>query len=498
VHTADTDGGNLVLQVQELDHNMPDNFGREWRVIPKSPGSNEYLIRNIRYNTTYATWRPSTRPTEVRGVWLNDGEVPKPEMLWRIEPDSTGSYRIYPVIDDPNFASYLWATGSSMTGTLVDIMSDKDGLWQFVEAIVPQAYLFEINLPAVVRPTITKLDIVFVQETPSRQPVTSYMDDICRPLLSQNRIKDEDLRIALIECKTAGESQSSLRFADLFPFDRLRGWRAVDFPWVTRDGSIVVAVLNALKRLGIRKSWTPGALTIVIFNISTFDFRPATILNDIGGEDGCILILLGNQNTITTPAFQRLAGLTSGVVLAVPSSVENIGNFMLEARKTSGLVPLARTFRDARQWYPTTGRLLTIGMTADQLSEYEKNPRKIDPADDVDPYFPTPGGRGQGRRGQGGRRGKQKEEESDFVLITFRNKSNFVIDLTWVGEGTRVKDSKDPKNNWHLTPNDSRVVPMAENVRHKFFMINSQRLIKAFTRSFQNDSVVDLAALYAE
>jgi len=78
---------------------------------------------------------------------------------------------------------------------------------------------------------------------------------------------------------------------------------------------------------------------------------------------------------------------TSGVVLAVPSSVENIGNFMLEARKTSGLVSLARTFRDARQWYPTAGRLLTIGMTADQLSEYEKNPRKIDPADDVRQVF---------------------------------------------------------------------------------------------------------------
>ena len=41
----------------------------------------------------------------------------------------------------------------------------------------------------------------------------------------------------------------------------------------------------------------------------------------------------------------------SNVVLAVPSSIRNLGNFMLEARKTSGLVPLARTFQDTRQWY---------------------------------------------------------------------------------------------------------------------------------------------------
>ena len=45
----------------------------------------------------------------------------------------------------------------------------------------------------------------------------------------------------------------------------------------------------------------------------------------------------------------------SNVVLAVPSSIGKLGNFMLEARKTSGLVPLARTFQDARQWYPTAG-----------------------------------------------------------------------------------------------------------------------------------------------
>ena len=37
------------------------------------------------------------------------------------------------------------------------------------------------------------------------------------------------------------------------------------------------------------------------------------------------------------------SGVT-GVVLAVPSSVENKGNFMLEARKMKGLVSLARTF----------------------------------------------------------------------------------------------------------------------------------------------------------
>ena len=77
----------------------------------------------------------------------------------------------------------------------------------------------------------------------------------------------------------------------------------------------------------------------------------------------------------------------SGVVLAVPSSIENIGNFMLEARKTSGLVPLARTFHDARQWYPTAGRLLDIGMTDDELREFEKNPRKINPTDEVRQVF---------------------------------------------------------------------------------------------------------------
>ena len=114
-------------------------------------------------------------------------------------------------------------------------------------------------------------DVVFAQETPSRQPVTSYMDDICRPLLMQNRIKNEDLRIALIECKTAGKSRSSMRFASLFSFDGLREWRAVDFPWQTEDGSIVVAALNALKRM--HESWIPGALSVVIFNVSTFDFR---------------------------------------------------------------------------------------------------------------------------------------------------------------------------------------------------------------------------------
>ena len=182
----------------------------------------------------------------------------------------------------------------------VDVMGDKDGLWQFVEAIVPQAYLFDINIPAVVRPTLTKLlvlypflayngwpstiliyrDVVFVQETPSRQPITSYMDNICRPLLMQNRVKNEDLRIALIECKTAGKSRSSMRFADLIPFGGLRDWRAVDFPWVTEDGSIVVATLNALKR--IHKSWTPGALSVVIYNVSTFDFRPGRYYCHIG------------------------------------------------------------------------------------------------------------------------------------------------------------------------------------------------------------------------
>ena len=51
----------------------------------------------------------------------------------------------------------------------------------------------------------------------------------------------------------------------------------------------------------------------------------------------------------------------SGAVLAVPSSIENIGNFMLEAQKTSGLVPLARTFQDALKWYPEAGEMSLIG-----------------------------------------------------------------------------------------------------------------------------------------
>ena len=113
--------------------------------------------------------------------------------------------------------------------------------------------------------------MIFIQETPSQQPVTSYMADICRPLLTQNRIKDEDLRISVIECKAAGESQSSFRYSNLLPFDRLRGWRAADFPWVREKGSVVVAALNTLRRV---HEWTPGALTIVIFNISALDFKP--------------------------------------------------------------------------------------------------------------------------------------------------------------------------------------------------------------------------------
>ena len=151
--------------------------------------------------------------------------------------------------------------------------------------------------------------MIFIQETPSHQPVTSYMDDICRPLLTQNKIRDEDLRIGVFECKTTGESQTSFfRYCDILPFDRVRGWRAVDFPWVKEKGSMVVAALNTLKR---KQDWTPGALTVIIFNISTLDFKPSmyyqyicfpglqltllifeedTLLNDVGGKDGCILV----------------------------------------------------------------------------------------------------------------------------------------------------------------------------------------------------------------
>ena len=115
--------------------------------------------------------------------------------------------------------------------------------------------------------------MIFIQETPSRKPVTSYMDDICRPLLEQNKIKDKDLRIALFECKTAGESQSSIRYSSLSSLNDLRGWRADNINWETENGSMVVAALNTLKK---KIKWTPGALSIVIFNISSvLDFKPS-------------------------------------------------------------------------------------------------------------------------------------------------------------------------------------------------------------------------------
>ena len=62
----------------------------------KSPGSNKYWIRNIRYNNTYAMarGRPSNRPNEVKGVWLAPGQPLESDMLWKIEPAPTsGSYR---------------------------------------------------------------------------------------------------------------------------------------------------------------------------------------------------------------------------------------------------------------------------------------------------------------------------------------------------------------------------------------------------------------------
>ena len=77
----------------------------------------------------------------------------------------------------------------------------------------------------------------------------------------------------------------------------------------------------------------------------------------------------------------------SNVVLVLPSSIGNLGNFMLEARKTSGLVPLARTFQDARQWYPTAGRILPIGMTANELKDFENNRRETTPMDNVRQVF---------------------------------------------------------------------------------------------------------------
>ena len=120
--------------------------------------------------------------------------------------------------------------------------------------------------------------MIFIQEIPSPQPVTSYMNDICRPLLEQNKIKDEDLRIALFECTTdaSDESQSYIRYSSLSPFNDLRSWRADNIRWKTEYGSMVVAVLNTLKK---KIKWTPGALSIVIFNMgpsSVLDFKPST------------------------------------------------------------------------------------------------------------------------------------------------------------------------------------------------------------------------------
>lgn len=158
-------------------------------------------------------------------------------------------------------------------------------------------------------PILISREVVFVQEIPSSTPITSYMDTICRPLLTQNKIKYGDLRICLIELEYKAEtSQTSLRYADSFPFDRLGGWRGVDFPWETMNEPSVDAVLKAMRR---KRNWTPGSLTMVIFNISnsSLGFRHCiyyraistsadtlltlilqALLNEIGGENGCILV----------------------------------------------------------------------------------------------------------------------------------------------------------------------------------------------------------------
>jgi len=49
-----------------------------------------------------------------------------------------------------------------------------------------------------------------------------------------------------------------------------------------------------------------------------------------------------------------------------------------------------------------------------------------------------------------------------------------------------------------LGPYDRQVIPMPVNVRHKFFMINSHKMINIFTRLFTDDAVVDLAAIYRD
>lgn len=56
---------------------------------------------------------------------------------------------------------------------------------------------------------------------------------------------------------------------------------------------------------------------------------------------------------------------------------------MVEARKTADMVALARTFKDAQQWYPKAGRMLDIGMTADELRDFESNPKAPTQAENV-------------------------------------------------------------------------------------------------------------------
>lgn len=154
-------------------------------------------------------------------------------------------------------------------------------------------------------PILISREVVFVQEMPCSEPITSYMDTICRPILTQKKIKYEDLGIALIECKIEA-SQTMLRYADSFPFDQQRDWRGVDFPWETTNEPPVVGVLTTLRRK--HGSWTPGSLTVVVFNISTLTFTEGiyyqtigsadspliSILQasfyEIGGENGCILV----------------------------------------------------------------------------------------------------------------------------------------------------------------------------------------------------------------
>lgn len=98
------------------------------------------------------------------------------------------------------------------------------------------------------------------------------MDRVCRPLLTGGKIKDEDLRIVLVECsydKVA--KKAKCRFSSSIPtqFDKLRNWTGADLPWASPKGPLVAAVFERVRR----GEWTPGAATIFILNVESLELN---------------------------------------------------------------------------------------------------------------------------------------------------------------------------------------------------------------------------------